>query len=153
MTLFHIEAIPAVELDRIRADGRDVAGNPFTPAVDRTGGQPLRCCLRLSRVGERVALIAYRPPGTAGAYVETGPVFVHAAACEGYPTGGGWPPEFRDRQQVLRAYDARGRIAGAILVDAAEAEAGIAKLLADPAHVIVHSRNVTYGCYLLAVLR
>ena len=167
MTAFHIAAIPPTELDGIRATGRDVAGNEFRPFADGTGSSPLRCCLRLSRKGERVALIAYAPPGTAGAYAETGPVFVHAEACEGYPAGGGWPPEFRDRQQVLRAYDARGRIADAILIDAADAderrladpaqvlapELGIAKLLADPAQVVVHSRNVLYGCYMFAVSR
>jgi hypothetical protein len=152
MTTFHIAAIPAAELDRIRAAGHDVEGNLFTP-IDAGGGEPLRCCLRPSRPGERIALIAYRPPGTAGAYAETGPVFVHAAPCAGYPGDGGWPPGFRDRQQVLRAYDAAGRITDALLVEGAEAEAGIAKLLADPAHVTVHSRNVLYGCYMFAVSR
>ncbi len=153
MTSFHIEAIPAADLDRIRANGVDVAGNAFTPFVEDTGGSPVRCCLRLSRAGERIALIAYRPPGTAGAYAEVGPVFVHADPCAGYPADGGWPPEFRDRRQVLRAYDAQGRIADALVVDAAEAETGIAKLFADPAHVVVHSRNVGYGCYMFAVSR
>ena len=152
MTTFQIEAIPAAELDRIRAVGQDVEGNPFTPR-DAGGGEPLRCCLRPAREGERVALIAYRPTGTAGAYAETGPVFVHAQPCAGYPADGGWPPEFRDRRQVLRAYDAAGRIADATLVDGAAAEEGIAKLLADPAHAVVHSRNVLYGCYMFAVSR
>ena len=80
-------------------------------------------------------------------------MFVHASPCEGYAADGGWPPEYRDRQQVLRAYNDRGRIADAILVDGPEAEDGIAKLLADPAHVLVHSRNVLYGCYMFAVSR
>ncbi len=150
---FQILAIPPAELDGIRAAGRDVAGNGYRPKVDRAGGSPLRCCLRLSRPGEQVALIAYRPAGTAGAYAETGPVFVHAAACDGYPVDGGWPPEFRDRQQVLRAYDERGRISDAVLVDGAEAEVGIEKLFGDPRILIVHSRNVLYGCYMFAVSR
>ena len=148
-----ILAIPAAQLDGIRAAGRDVAGNGYRPTVDRAGGSPLRCCLRLFRPGEQVALIAYRPAGTAGAYAEIGPVFVHAAACDGYPADGGWPPEYRDRQQVLRAYDDRGRICDALLVDGADAETGIAKLLADPANVVVHSRNVLYGCYMFAISR
>jgi hypothetical protein len=152
MTTFRIDAIPANELDRIRTAGHDIEDNPFTPR-DAEGGEPLRCCLRPSRAGERIALIAFRPTGTAGAYAETGPVFVHAEPCAGYPVDGGWPPEFRDRQQVLRAYDAAGRIADAILVDGADAETGIAKLLADPATVVVHSRNVLYGCYMFAVSR
>jgi len=150
---FRFFAIPPAELDGIRAAGRDVAGNPLRPFVHRRGGEPLRCCLRLILPGKHVALISYRPAGTAGAYAEIGPVFVHASACEGYPAEGGWPPEYRDRQQVLRAYDAEGRIADAILVDGAEAEDGIAKLLADPSHVLVHSRNVLYGCYMFAVSR
>ena len=149
---FRITAIPADELARIRAAGQDIQGNPFT-SREAGGGEPLRCCLRPARTGERIALISYRPTGTAGAYAETGPVFVHAQPCEGYPTDGGWPPGFRDRQQVLRAYDAAGRIADAILVEGTEAEAGIAKLLADPEHVVVHSRNVLYGCYMFAVSR
>ena len=152
MTTFRIEAIPAAELNRVRAAGQDIEGNPFTPR-DADGGEPLRCCLRPSRAGERIALIAYRPSGTAGAYAERGPVFIHAEACAGYPADGGWPPEFRDRQQVLRAYDAAGRIADAILVEGVDAEAGIAKLFDDPAHVVVHSRNVLYGCYMFTVSR
>src|SRR5581483_1246012 len=68
---FQILAIPPAELDGIRAAGRDVAGNGYRPTVDRAGGSPLRCCLRLTRPGEQVALIAYRPAGTAGAYAET----------------------------------------------------------------------------------
>jgi Protein of unknown function (DUF1203) len=153
MTSFRVTAIPPAELDGIRAAGRDVAGNPFRPFTYDGDGEPLRCCLRLSRPGERVALIAYRPPGTAGAYAEIGPVFVHASACDGYAADGGWPPEYRDRQQVLRAYNDRGRIADAILVDGANAEEGIAKLLGDPSTVQVHSRNVLYGCYMFAVSR
>jgi hypothetical protein len=149
---FRIDAIPSDELARIRAAGYDIQGDPFR-AREAGGGEPLRCCLRPARAGERIALIAYRPTGTAGAYAETGPVFVHAEPCEGYPTDGSWPPEFRNRQQVLRAYDAAGRIADAILVEGAEAEDGIAKLLADPGHVVVHSRNVLYGCYMFAISR
>src|SRR6266545_4300144 len=153
MTSFHIEAIPAADLDRIRANGVDVAGNAFTPFVEDTGGSPVRCCLRLSRAGERIALIAYRPPGTAGAYAEVGPVFVHAHPCAGYAEPNAYPAAYRARQQVLRAYDAAGRIADATLVDGSTAEDGIARLLADPAVTIVHSRNVLYGCYMFAIER
>lgn len=101
-TTFQVCAIPPRALAAIREVGRDNAGNPFQPFATDTGGEPLRCCLRLSRAGERIALIAYQSPGGAGPFQETGPVFVHAASCDGYPTDGCWPPEFRDRQQVLR---------------------------------------------------
>jgi hypothetical protein len=145
------EAIPAAELAEIRAAGRDEAGNSLTVQADN-GGSPVRCCLRETRPGERVMLIAYTPPGTAGAYAERGPVFVHADPCEGYPTPRRYPPGLRHRMQVVRAYDRQGRIAGGVLAaDGLQAEAVIAEMLARPDVELVHLRNVGYGCYNFAV--
>lgn len=48
---------------------------------DDESGAPLRCCLRDSRPGERVALVSVAPPGPRGAYAETGPVSTHADGC------------------------------------------------------------------------
>jgi len=145
------EAIPAAELAEIRAAGRDEAGNSLTVQADN-GGSPVRCCLRETRPGERVMLIAYTPPGTAGAYAERGPVFVHADPCEGYPTPRRYPPGLRHRMQVVRAYDRQGRIAdGVLAADGLQAEAVIAEMLARPDVELVHLRNVGYGCYNFAV--
>jgi hypothetical protein len=145
------EAIPAAELAEIRAAGRDEAGNSLTVQADN-GGSPVRCCLRETRPGERVMLIAYTPPGTAGAYAERGPVFVHADPCEGYPAPHRYPPGLRHRMQVVRAYDRQGRIAdGVLAADGLQAEAVIAEMLARPDAGLVHLRNVGYGCYNFAV--
>ena len=145
------EAIPAAELAEIRAAGRDEAGNSLTVQADN-GGSPVRCCLRETRPGERVMLIAYTPPGPAGAYAERGPVFVHADPCEGYPTPRRYPPGLRHRMQVVRAYDRQGRIAdGVLAADGLQAEAVIAEMLARPDVELVHLRNVGYGCYNFAV--
>ena len=145
------EAIPAAGLAEIRAAGRDEAGNSLTVQADN-GGSPVRCCLRETRPGERVMLIAYTPPGTAGAYAERGPVFVHADPCEGYPTPRRYPPGLRHRMQVVRAYDRQGRIAdGMLAADGLQAEAVIAEMLARPDVELVHLRNVGYGCYNFAV--
>jgi Protein of unknown function (DUF1203) len=147
------EAIPAAELDRIRAAGRDEAGNPLAVLTD-TDGSPLRCCLRRARPGERILLIAYTPPGTAGAYAERGPVFVHADPCQGYLTPHQYPPELSRWQQVVRAYDRDGRIAdGTLAADGAEAHAIIERWLGRPQVQRVHVRNVGYGCYNFAVRR
>lgn len=145
------EAIPAAGLAEIRAAGRDEAGNSLTVQADN-GGSPVRCCLRETRPGERVMLIAYTPPGPAGAYAERGPVFVHADPCEGYPTPRRYPPGLRHRMQVVRAYDRQGRIAdGMLAADGLQAEAVIAEMLARPDVELVHLRNVGYGCYNFAV--
>jgi hypothetical protein len=145
------EAIPAAELAEVRAAGRDEAGNSLTVQADN-GGSPVRCCLRETRPGERVMLIAYTPPGTAGAYAERGPVFVHADPCEGYPTPRRYPPGLRHRMQVVRAYDRQGRIAdGVLAADGLQAETVIAEMVARPDVELVHLRNVGYGCYNFAV--
>ena len=102
-TEFLYQAIPADELDAIRTAGQDEAANPLAVQVTREGGNPLRCCLRETGPGERVLLIAYTPPGTAGAYAERGPIFIHADRCEGYLTPGEYPPGLAHRQQVVRA--------------------------------------------------
>jgi Protein of unknown function (DUF1203) len=153
MTLNYV-AIPASELDATRTAGYDEAGNELTVRVDPDGGSPLRCCLRETRPGEKVLLIAYTPPGTAGAYAERGPVFIHAEQCGGYQESREYPPELSHRQQVVRAYDKQGRIAEGVLVaDGPHAQDTIADLLARPGIELVHLRNVGYGCYNFAVQR
>lgn len=152
-SVLHVEPIPASDLDRVRRSGLDDDGNPVSPFVVDSDGAPLRCCLREARAGERLALIAYRPSGGLGAYAELGPVFVHASACAGYPEVSTPPAEFSGRQQVLRAYDATGRIADAVLVAGTDVAAGCATLFANPDTVVVHARNVLFGCYLYAVRR
>jgi hypothetical protein len=147
---FVYQAIPAAELDAIRAAGRDEAGNLLTVVEDP--GSPLRCCLRQARPGERLLLIAYTPPGTAGAYAERGPVFIHADRCGGYLTPHDYPPELAHRPQVVRAYDRHGAIAdGVLAADGQQAAAVIADLLGRPDVELVHLRNVGFGCYNVAV--
>jgi hypothetical protein len=149
---FFYQAITADELDALRAAARDEAGNPLDVRIDQDGGAPLRCCLRETRPGERLLLITYTPPGTAGAYAERGPVFVHAERCDGYLTPHEYPPEFAHRSQVVRAYDGLGRIVGGVLAgDGRQAQAVISELLARPEVELVHLRNVGYGCYNCAV--
>jgi hypothetical protein len=146
------EPIPPGELREIRMAGLDEAGNRPTPQADVGGGAPLRCCLRETRPGERVLLLAYTPPGASGAYAERGPVFVHADPCEGYRTPHLYPPELSYRQQVARAYDRSGRIADGVLVsDGEHALEVISEMLARPRVAIVHLRNVGWGCYNFAV--
>ena len=121
--------------------------------IDEDGGRPLRCCLRDSRPGERIALVAVTPEGPEGAYRETGPVFLHADGCAG-PADTGYPEEFRRRTQVFRAYDHAGAIVGGTVVQPGTGqEDAAARLLADPAVAFVQTRNVIYGCYMLTIRR
>lgn len=137
----------------------DDAGRPAVPRTDDEGGAPLRCCLRRSRPGERIALVSYAPlrrwaaetGADPGAYDEQGPVFVHAEECAG-PTGADLP--FTHAHRTLRRYSADGRILGGRLVEAPEDFApALGEAFADPEVALVHVRAVEYGCFLYEVRR
>ena len=122
--------------------------------VDQDGGAPLRCCLRDSRAGERIALVAVTPDGPQGAYRETGPVFLHADGCSGPSDHASYPEEFRRRTQVFRAYGHDGAIVGGSVVPPGRGqEAAAAELLADPTIAFLQTRNVVHGCYMLTIRR
>ena len=149
-----VEPIPPGDLREIRAAGTDEAGNRLIPQADAEGGSPLRCCLRETRPGEQVLLMAYTPPGTRGAYAERGPVFIHAGPCEGYRSPQVYPAGLSHRRQLVRAYDHDGRIADGVLADNGDhARAVIREMFARPDVALVHLRNVGYGCYNFAVRR
>ena len=155
-TAFWVTAIPAGTLHHIRAAGQDDFGNELVPAVSEAGGAPMRCCLKPSEPGDRVCLIAYRPFTRPGPYAESGPVFIHAGACAGYPDASSYPAGYRDwPTMVFRPYHYDGTIAyDAIQMgDGATAEALIAAMFADPGIEFIHTRNVYAGCFMFGISR
>ena len=153
-----IRAIGPDTLGELRE--RDDAGNPPVLLTDADGGSPLRCCLRRSHPGERMALVAYAPlrrwahqtGASPGPYDETGPVFIHPGPCPG-PAAVGYPADFTGAHRVFRAYSATGQILGGRLAgpdetpDPVRAGAALAAMFADPAVALVHVRAVEFGCF------
>uniref|UniRef100_UPI0006E242EF DUF1203 domain-containing protein n=1 Tax=Streptomyces graminilatus TaxID=1464070 RepID=UPI0006E242EF len=144
---YAVRPIGPLILKRLRS--ADDGGRELVPGTDPEGGSPLRCCLRDSAPGERVALVSYAPlrrwaaaEGVdPGAYDEQGPVFIHAEACEGPVAGEGYP--FAGARRVLRRYDGEGRIVGGRLVEEVDDRA-FEEAFADPAVAVVHVRAVEY---------
>ncbi|MET7420866.1 DUF1203 domain-containing protein [Dactylosporangium sp. NPDC005555] len=151
--MFTMHAIDPGHLESVRGKGTDVSGNPVE-ATTAQGGEPLRCCLRDATEGERLILFGFEPVlPAASPYREIGAVFAHAAPCDG-PAGAGYPEGWRGRPQVLRAYDARGRIHPATRVhDGTDPEGVLADVFADAAVVRADSRNIAYGCFMFTVTR
>jgi len=160
-------AIDQAVLAGLRA--ADDAGNPPRLLTDTEGGSPLRCCLRASAPGERVALVSYAPlrrwaratGADPGPYDEVGPVFIHPAPCPG-PAGDGLPAALLGGPRVFRAYSARGHILGGrpFGLDGpgrdgpgGAAEALLADIYADPEVAVVHVRAMAFGCFLFEALR
>jgi hypothetical protein len=148
---FQIHPMSDDVLAAVRASGVDRSGYPVQ-AVACAGGEPLRCCLRDAWPGERGILFGYEPLIPASPYREMGAVFAHAKPCGGPDFTTGYPPDWRGRRQVLRAYDNRGWIHPATREhDGSDPEAVITEMLDEPGVVLIHSRNIAYGCYMFAI--
>ncbi|MGW2812535.1 DUF1203 domain-containing protein [Streptomyces sp. NPDC001415] len=163
MTIYTARPIEPAVLKQLR--DTDDAGRACVPYVDEEGGDPLRCCLRPIRPGERVALVSYAPLrrwaaenwAKPGAYDEQGPVFIHAEECDG-PSGEGYPFTRPGAIRVMRRYSGDGRILGGRLLefpeDAASAfDAALDEAFSDPEVALVHVRAVEYGCFQFEVRR
>jgi hypothetical protein len=152
-TGFHIHPLPDDLLRAVRDSDRDVSGHPVEHLV-AGGAEPLRCCLRSAEAGEKCILFGYEPPIPASPYREIGAVFAHAQPCAGPASTAEYPTAWRERPQVLRAYDRRGWIHDATRVfDGHDPETVIAEMLADLDVEQIHSRNVAWGCYMFAITR
>lgn len=143
---------PAVVASLLELD--DASRSPRF-VTDGEGDSPLRCCLRLSRPGEALALVSYAPLRRwaqargvdPGAYDETGPVFIHTEPCGGR-VDSGYPAELRGSERMLRAYSEDGRILQGVQVHADDdVEQMLEDLLADPQVAVVHGRAVDFGCF------
>ncbi|MEU1483548.1 DUF1203 domain-containing protein [Streptomyces sp. NPDC005752] len=163
MTAYEARPIAPSALKELRTT--DDAGRPCVPHTAAEAGDPLRCCLRGGRAGERVALVSYAPlrrwaaetGARPGAYDEQGPVFIHADECEGPAPGRtGYPFSRAGAWRTVRRYTADGEIAGGRLLEIpADEERGcdeaFAEAFADPEVALVHVRAVEYGCFLFEV--
>src|SRR3954452_23432910 len=95
-------AIAPTRLDVVRRNRTDGHGNPFRPYPASGEGEPLRCCLRMARAGESIALISFAPFDHPSVWTEVGPVYVHAERCGGHTAG--LADELRTGPRLLRTY-------------------------------------------------
>jgi hypothetical protein len=135
-------------LAAMRAAGRDEFGNPWTP-FDAEGWEPLRCCLRGSDTGERIALVTYSPWTAPSPWMEAGPVFVHADACAGYGTTGRYPQALLGGRRMINPFDHEGARAYDHITFVGpddDHEAAVRAVLAEPSVAFVHVRSASAGC-------
>ncbi|MGV2110566.1 DUF1203 domain-containing protein [Agrobacterium salinitolerans] len=150
MTDLVFTAMPAKEAEAYRAGAADAYGNAPENAVS-PGGMPCRHCLRQIGEGDAMLILAYRPFPSLQPYAETGPVFLHADACERYPQTQTIPPMLDSPDYIVRGYGADDRIVyGTGAVTATNEIVSRAQQLlerSDVAYVHVHSaRNNCYQC-------
>jgi hypothetical protein len=147
-----VVAIDPDRLQRMRDNGRDETGNPWTAQV-AGGGDPLRCCLTPAAAGESVALITYSPWTAPSPWAESGPVWVHHERCAGW-AGTGWPEALKRSHSVLQPFDSEGARAYdhiTVVQPDDDHEASARRLLASDGVEVVHVRSATAQCFTFEV--
>jgi hypothetical protein len=156
-TRLQVRAIDPDRLDAVRRQRTDGHGNPFTPyPALGEGGEPLRCCLRVARAGEPIALISFAPFDHASPWTEVGPVYVHAERCDGPDSSTGLPAQLRTGPRVLRTYradDTMNYEHNTLVGEGQDLEPFLDELLSLPDVATVHVRTVLPQCFLYAVTR
>jgi len=141
--------IPQEVAEQARRTLRDEFGHQLR--VERNQG-PCRICLGSSKEPEDLILLSYQPLADTNPYAEIGPIFIHPHTCARYDSRE-FPADFLDRELVVRAYDADGRIADAAVAAPGEAEAVSAAFLTNRDVAEVHVRSRSYTCFLFKVER
>lgn len=155
MTRLEVRPIDPARIAMMRGRGADEHGNAWRPYA-AAGWEPLRCCLRKARDGERIVLISYQPLSGPSPWAEAGPVYVHADVCSGYPEPGRLPVGLLKSARVLRSYDAEGRLLYdrmARVDGPEECERELKQLLAHDEVDVVHVRAALSQCFTFEVRR
>lgn len=121
--------------------------------VDAPFGYPDRIEVRDAQPGETVLLVNHMHQPADTPYRASHAIFVREGAEAAYDRVDEVPEALRRRMLSLRAFDGAHLMADAALADGREAEAAIARLLADPAVAYVQAHYATRGCYAARIER
>lgn len=111
------------------------------------GGFPCRVSLTDRVVGESVLLVNHISHDVANPYRASHAIFVSEQDEEPANFIDEVPPVFRTRILSLRAFDADGMMAEAVLAQPGEADARIRELFENPEIRVIHAHNATRGCF------
>ena len=110
-------------------------------------GFPCRVSLADAEVGDDLVLVNFEHQPGASPYRAAHAIFVRAGVVRAHPAVGETPAVLRTRTLSLRAFDDRGMIVAADLVEGQNLADALDRLLADPAAAYVHLHYARFGCY------
>jgi hypothetical protein len=144
------KALPTEAVRALQDGAPDAYGMTPEKKISDGDGVPCRHCLKNVAAGEPYLVLAYRPFPALQPYAETGPIFLHAEACERAPESDVLPGLFgRTTAYIVRGYSADDRIVygtGAV-VPTAEIPARAEELLACEEIAYLHMRSAKNNCY------
>jgi len=122
-------------------------------AVAEDNDAPCRVSLTGARPGDRLLLLNHCHQPGATPYRATHAIYVAAGSRARGRYRDTIPPVMRTRMLAIRAYDAGDMMIDADLVDGAEAETLILRLLDDPRAAYLHVHFAKRGCFAATVVR
>jgi len=134
----HLHALDAEGLAHQRAE-RHVA--------DAKPGFPCRVTLEDAEPGEAVLLLNYEHLPVDTPYRASHAIFVRQEARRPFEATGLVPPALRERLLSIRAFDPRGAMIDADIVEGREARGLIERLFADPRAAYLHAHFARRGCF------
>ncbi|HRD47861.1 MAG TPA: DUF1203 domain-containing protein [Caulobacter sp.] len=145
---------PAPFSDLFGADAAALAeAGAIRRRVDAAPGFPCRIRLVDATPGETVLLLNHEHQPADTPYRSRHAIFVTEGADAAARYVDQIPPSLVARLLALRAFDAEGMMLDAEVVDGAQAEPLIERLLADPRTDYLHAHAAKRGCYLARIDR
>jgi hypothetical protein len=121
--------------------------------VDAVPGFPCRITLDDAPMGARVLLVSHSHLDTASPYAQSGPVFVTEGETRRAVYRNEVPPALVRRLLSVRAFDARGMMVDAEVLDGGQLDSWIRTAFADPATAFLQAHNARRGCFAATIAR
>jgi hypothetical protein len=152
---FQISALQAAAFEPLfgLTDEELAARGAVRKIADRNPGFPCRVSLADAGVGETVLLLNYEHQPANSPYRATHAIFVREGAEEAHPRKDEVPEQLRSRLLSVRAFDERGMMLDADVVEGRSLEPIIERMLADASVGYLHLHNAKPGCYAARVDR
>jgi hypothetical protein len=146
---FQISALPLATFAPLfsLSDAELAKRNIVRQVVKESPGTPCRVSLQDAEPGERVLLLNYEHLPVTSPYRATHAIFVRENAVEAKPQVNEIPEVLGRRLISLRAYDAKGMMRAADVVQGREMRSVIETMFANPDVEYIHAHNAKPGCF------
>ena len=121
--------------------------------ADKSPGFPCRVSLLDAAPGETLLLLNFEHLAVAGPYRSRHAIYVREYAEEAHVAADVVPEVLRRRLLSLRAFDGRGMLLDADVVDGREVEGLIERMFGEPGVEYIHVHNAKPGCFAARVDR
>lgn len=147
--MFQIRALPAEDFAPLHAlcDADLAARGACRVTARESPGYPCRVSLAEAAPGERLLLLNHVSQPANSPYRAAHAIYVREGAETAHPAPGEVPEVLRRRLLSARAFDARGMMRDAEVVEGTGLASLLERLLADPETQEVHIHNAKRGCY------